>query len=233
MPLKNPFPISHEEAATLLPWYVNGTLAPGERARVQAHLDRCAACRDELGAQRALASQFAEARVPEPSSRLALARLRERLEPRAAAAPEPPAPLGKTRAAAISAWRKSRIGRRNLIPVAIAAGLMLALLPPSRQPLAPPAAPDFRTLADRPVGAAVPQGDLRLVFERGLDPARVDALLKAVGGQPIETPGGGEVFTIRLTGAGGGGPDRSAAIAYLRGREGVLFVEPIQRSESP
>lgn len=38
----------HEEVILLLPWYVNGTLSASERGKVQAHLDTCSDCRDEV-----------------------------------------------------------------------------------------------------------------------------------------------------------------------------------------
>lgn len=60
------------EAALLLPWYVNGTLAPEERQRIEEHLAMCAVCPDELVAllkvQAALRRELAEA--PEPSAAL-------------------------------------------------------------------------------------------------------------------------------------------------------------------
>ncbi len=60
------------EAATLLPWYINGTLAPHERRSVEDHLAACVLCAEELltllkvqaGLRRELAS------APEPSAAL-------------------------------------------------------------------------------------------------------------------------------------------------------------------
>jgi hypothetical protein len=37
----------HGEALTLLPWFVNGSLSAQEAARVSAHLQHCAGCRQE------------------------------------------------------------------------------------------------------------------------------------------------------------------------------------------
>lgn len=39
---------SHQDASELLPWYVNGTLGDEERARLDAHLEACASCREDL-----------------------------------------------------------------------------------------------------------------------------------------------------------------------------------------
>jgi hypothetical protein len=38
----------HNEVNLLLPWYVNGTLSETDREKVQAHLDVCGDCREEL-----------------------------------------------------------------------------------------------------------------------------------------------------------------------------------------
>ncbi len=46
----------HAEIVELLPWYANGTLESEERARVQAHLQSCSACRMELDEMRGLQS---------------------------------------------------------------------------------------------------------------------------------------------------------------------------------
>jgi hypothetical protein len=38
----------HREIWALIPWFVNSTLADNARQRVEAHVDRCTICRDEL-----------------------------------------------------------------------------------------------------------------------------------------------------------------------------------------
>ncbi len=48
-------PSEHDSVQQLLPWYVNGTLPPGEAARVDAHLADCDECREELAFERKLA----------------------------------------------------------------------------------------------------------------------------------------------------------------------------------
>ena len=49
----------HDEVQRLLPWLVNGTLAPEEVAVLEDHLEECAECRAELQAERQLAREFA------------------------------------------------------------------------------------------------------------------------------------------------------------------------------
>ena len=57
-------PADHPEE--LLPWYVNGTLSPEERQRVEAHLDQCPSCRGEVQALRSLRREIKGVTSPIP-----------------------------------------------------------------------------------------------------------------------------------------------------------------------
>lgn len=50
--------MNHETAHELLPWLLNGTLDPGERDEVRAHLESCEACRRELDETRQAMNVF-------------------------------------------------------------------------------------------------------------------------------------------------------------------------------
>jgi len=63
----------HDKAAMLLPWYLNGTLEPGEAAVFEAHLAECDGCRADLAADRALRMLYAETPVAGQRERAALA----------------------------------------------------------------------------------------------------------------------------------------------------------------
>jgi hypothetical protein len=67
----------------LLPWYVNGTLSPSERAEVEHHLADCVPCQRAVAAWRAIA-HVADTSVPDVrvthSLDAALAQLHQRLE---------------------------------------------------------------------------------------------------------------------------------------------------------
>ena len=74
--------MSHQEIFELLPWYLNGTLKPDERLRVETHLRDCGECSREFEQVRALRETVVEAgnQTPEPSPFLftrALARVEE------------------------------------------------------------------------------------------------------------------------------------------------------------
>jgi anti-sigma factor RsiW len=71
---------SHAEFSALIPWYVNGTLDEGQRARLEEHLALCAPCRAELQLDRRLQDVMTADRgvtyMPAPS----LKRLQMRLD---------------------------------------------------------------------------------------------------------------------------------------------------------
>lgn len=54
----------HDRAQMLLPWYVNGTLEPGDAALFEAHLGACDECRADLAANRALRELYAGTPMP-------------------------------------------------------------------------------------------------------------------------------------------------------------------------
>ncbi|MBW8783857.1 MAG: zf-HC2 domain-containing protein [Novosphingobium sp.] len=75
----------HGDIERALPWYVNGTLAPLERAEIDAHLARCAECRAKLAEETALAGEVANLPLEVDRSWAAMQRrLDEREEPRPA-----------------------------------------------------------------------------------------------------------------------------------------------------
>jgi len=62
--------LEHDEIALLLPWFVNNSLGPGERARVNRHLADCGACQENVlvlsTVQTTLQHHVATPIVPEP-----------------------------------------------------------------------------------------------------------------------------------------------------------------------
>ena len=45
--------------ADLIPWYLNGTLGGRERQQVDAHVQECSTCRDELAKERRIYEEMA------------------------------------------------------------------------------------------------------------------------------------------------------------------------------
>jgi hypothetical protein len=69
----------HRQAWDLIPWIVNDSAPESERQAVQAHLESCADCRQELEFQRQLHAAMAQ-RTPRRSMRDSWQRLRSRLD---------------------------------------------------------------------------------------------------------------------------------------------------------
>src|SRR6185503_6149862 len=83
---------AHAETQRLLPWYVNGSLEDEEQAQVEAHLEVCPECREDLKTEQAMARQIRA--LPSDTER-GWAALRARID---GAAPEPrrtSGPLGR------------------------------------------------------------------------------------------------------------------------------------------
>jgi len=83
----------HHEVSALLPWYVNETLQEQDHQRVDAHIGICAACREDLAAQRrifeAIAAQPAIDYMPVASLKRLHARLDAQAESNAMIVPMP------------------------------------------------------------------------------------------------------------------------------------------------
>lgn len=213
----------HDEVATLLPWYLNGTLQSDEQRRVKTHIARCPACRRELAALHGLADQVVSAPLPERSPQAAYDRWFATLQQGQTAGRLP----GLRRRATKSLGRRFVFARRDLTRLALAATVLLPLISLGWRQMGQMAEPSFHTLSDRAPAAAAERGDLRLVFDKAVAAPRIDGLLQAIGGSRVGAPGPGDVYTIRLSGKNAGRADIDAAIAYLRQQEGVVLAEPI------
>jgi anti-sigma factor RsiW len=84
------------EVVLLLPWYLNGTLAEGERLEVERHLSNCPECRRELESLSGVRTQTREmlAAVPGPSGRAREA-VMQQIRRSKAAAPQGPGRAGE------------------------------------------------------------------------------------------------------------------------------------------
>ena len=77
----------HHEVSALLPWYVNETLGELDRQRADAHLGMCAACREDLAAQRRICEAIDAQPAIDYMPVASLKRLQARLDTLAESAP--------------------------------------------------------------------------------------------------------------------------------------------------
>lgn len=205
-----------EEVLAAIAWYPEG-LDPEERGAVEAHAADCATCREELAFVRGEGSPLP---APRGESDRVYARVLERIDAyegrvRAAAQPVTPS-LGL-------APRRSRIGFAAA-PARAAAALLVAaalgaLLTWAGGRLA---APDvvYESAGDAAAASQVSAGApaatmlaLDVVFRPDATAERIQAALRAIGGEVISGPTQLGVYRVRLAPTA----DASAAATVLRG----------------
>lgn len=221
----------HRRAWELIPWYVNGTLEPAERDRVEAHLAVCPDCRAEADLCRELveAGGRPEDLAPAPHP----AQL-DRLVDRIAAESEEP---GRS---------DGPLSRLHRLPPAVrllAAALVLLAVGLAGYLGAPGSDPDagqglgrdgsraaeYRTLSQPETALdARPDGPvLRIVFAPSTPEEEVRRILLAVQGQIVGGPSPLGVYTVRPGAAEDGTDPLPVVLQHLRRQPEVLFVEPV------
>lgn len=207
----------HRDVWELLPWYVNQTLEPAERERVEAHLATCITCRSEVVLLRQLERHVRDTDVLDDAVTRSLSAVRGRI----AAAPRGDAPGLRHRLAAAGAlWRRSPGAMKAVVATqtaVIVAGLgVLGTLPAASD-----RAPTFQTLSsDR--SAAAP-GQLRVKVAEGVGESQLRALLVAQSLRIVDGPSPTGVYTLAVADGGG----LALAVARLRAAPELSFVAPV------
>lgn len=224
-------PDEHAEVSALLPWYAQDALPPSEREAVARHLERCAACREELEQCRRLGAAFEarEAAAWQPSD----AHFNQLLALLDAAGPTPARPAAPRKPrrpwlAALREWLDATPAgvRWTLAAETFAlAGLAFALaLPPAARTPAPGALYEtYSSEAAAPAAPAARGPRLRVVFAPGASEAELRGLLRSIRGQFVQGPSAIGVYTVELP--AGAGPDQ--AVQALRGSGKVTLAEPV------
>ncbi len=173
----------------LLPFYVNATLEGEERIRVEAHLEHCACCRQEVDFLRTLrAGMQAGASATAPET--AWPRLRRALRQ-----------TGTTRPS------------RRWLPAALAASL-LVIVAQTALLLNRPESGGY-TLSGSTLSGEVVQ----LRFDPSATEADIRRVLQAVEGTLIDGPGALGVYRVRLASPAADGRSIEARLAWLRSQQ--------------
>ena len=196
----------HQQAQTLLPWYINGTLDPDEVAAVEAHLAECPECRFDLEAERALGHEVASLSLDVDHG---WAALRDRLEPQPAARGSSP-------------LRQSGAFLRRPVPMgwtitAQAACLALAVIGVVSL------APRIRGDSDahyRALSSAAPAtvGNVVVMFK----PNASEQALRQAGARLVDGPTTADAYVLHVEPA-----RRADALSRLRANDDVQLAEPI------
>ncbi len=212
--------MQHDDAITLLPWLVNGTLDAREHEAVRAHAAGCVICRRELEAledmRLAIAASAGAVPLPGPDMR----RINARIDAELARESPGRALLGRVRAWAANPWRVAFALQTAMLMV-----LGVFLLRPAVMEDAP-----YTTLT---VPESLAEGQyLRVIFTPELDGDTLDALLAAHGLKLATGPSARGVYTLRFPHAVGAA-ERAAALAALEHDARVLFVQAVRGGAAP
>jgi len=215
----------HEESWQLLPWLANARLSQAERARVEEHVHACAACATELAQQRLLCDVLTEpdrvTYAPGPSFR----KLMERIDGRAAAAPERratrvhgfPAPV-------LSAWRPPGLAFAASFVVVLGLGAAFATAYRWSQPV-------YVTHSD---AVAKAPGVLHIAFVPSLPVGQAEELLRSAGARVVEGPDPRGIFGVAPSGSTQpDGRDLRSLAQRLHADTRVLWVEPLAAADAP
>ncbi|MDD1621630.1 MAG: hypothetical protein LUQ11_09125 [Methylococcaceae bacterium] len=224
----------HQQISLLLPWYVNQSLELNERQRVEHHVRGCMLCRRELVHLAKLAAAVKETSDLDVAAEASFNAMRARLQARRQQSvsndvPAPDDTLEK-RADRKPGSPDKVSTRYRLFPegrglrLAIAASLLLAIVPFAMRYGQSPVATDYYTLSDlKPESGA--GSLLRVVFVKSMSDNDIDALLSKVHGQRMEGPNSVGAYTIRIDDKDA--PNLASAIAFLREQADVMLAEPV------
>lgn len=204
----------HQEIQSLLPWYINQTLATEEHQRVDKHLKECLVCRRDWLDLQKLSDTLIESNAMETASVASFAQLRHQL---ASQQPANVVPISS---------KKRHIPISALAGLGLAASVLLVVFTPGLS--------GFTNSADQALYSTLSAHQtekhegklLKIVFEQNLSKQSVDSLLKTIHAQKIDLPNSLGAFTVRLENSSDLSFDQT--LALLRSHEGVLLAEPIQ-----
>ena len=214
----------HQEARTLLPWYLTGRLDPSERALVEAHLDRCPECQAEARSERRLAAEIAAAEADAPSDvEQSWARFSLRFEvepPRRARLADLRAWIGDLQHTAVRQlsvsppWLRWAVAGQFSLLVAIASFLPQALHKPI-----------YHALGAAPAAAS---GDIVVIFHPDITERQLRETLKANDARVVDGPTETDAYLLHVPKS-----ERAAVLERLRRQGRVELAEPVDSGASP
>jgi Putative zinc-finger len=189
----------HAQAQRLLPWYVTGSIDAEEAAQVEAHLNDCAECHEDLEAELALARQVKT--LPSDEER-GWAGLKARVQ-------DPS-----------TAKRDGFFGRRVPLGWALAAqAASLAILVTIVAFALVSPKPLYRTLGSAPTAES---GNLVVIFKPETPERTLRATLMQNGARIVDGPTSTDAYVLHATAA-----RRAEILARLRASPDISLAEPI------
>jgi anti-sigma factor RsiW len=227
MTAPTPTSLAHDAAWELLPWLANGSLDAFDRARVEAHLEQCSACRVELEEQRLICNALAAPGAIEQIPAASLNKLRQRIE-------RLPTETREAGELAAAATPRRRPPAQRLRTLSVAAAALVAVVV-----LGLPAAHDWqgatgsrdaaRYFTVSSSAAQPPRAVIRAVFAETLTLADLQRLLADAHLRIVEGPSEAGVYSLAM----GSGESTARALQRLRAHDGVRFAEAITPAPDP
>ncbi|MGJ0486987.1 MAG: zf-HC2 domain-containing protein [Methylomicrobium sp.] len=211
----------HQQIRLLLPWYANQTLSFEEQDRVENHLRHCPSCRRELVSLKSLAKALTEAPESGGDAETSFIALRAKLPLRKA-----PVTLSTIPANTATRDKSRKFSRQNSIRFALAASLLLAVIPLILHIQRTHPTEGYYMLSDnRPETANAK--DLRIVFAKSLSNAEIDAILAKIHAHRINAPNSVGAITVRLDDDQKSDKQTADAVDLLRRNHDILLAEPV------
>lgn len=222
-----------DEAARLLPWFVNGTLPAADAQFVEAHLAGCETCRHDAAALMHLRTLLRSPGQVEHAPHGGLRKLMRRIDaaeglpqaperPQADAWAESSTPA--TRQVKQAQLAKGRMARWLSAAVVLQSLALVFLGALALRDSSGGGEAAYRTLSTAP--AETPHAALRVVFAPTMTLAEVQDLLR-VNGLTIQAgPSEAGLFTLALHSQREAAAEQAATLTRLRADPRVRFAEP-------
>jgi Putative zinc-finger len=205
--------IEHHEISALIPWYVNETIEERDRQRVDAHVNVCVPCRDDLAVQQrlceAIEAQPALDYMPVASLKLLHARLDAM---QAGAASSPPPAAQPTNAMPWRGWMAASIAVMAVAVALLAADRWVQFESRESQPR-------YQTVTNslpRPPGEVI-----RAVFSPSITLVELQTILDEAQLRIVSGPTEAGVYSL----ASNATLPVSSSLALLRQHSTVRFAE--------
>lgn len=235
-----PQPACPDEAARLLPWFVNGTLPLVDTQFVEAHLAACETCRSDAAALTRMRTLLRSPGQVEHAPHGGLRKLMQRIDAAEGLPQGPELPLADALvASSMPAARqvkqaqlaKGRVARWLSAAVVLQSLALLFLGALAFRDSSGGGESAYRTLSTAP--AEPPHPALRVLFAPTTTLAEVQDLLR-VNGLTIQAgPSDAGLFTLALRTPREPAAEQAAALARLRADPRVRFAEPAATVGTP
>jgi hypothetical protein len=212
----------HAEISALLPWFVNSTLTENVRLRVEAHVDVCRICRDDLALEKQIFEKIDAETAIDYVPSVSLKRLQSRLDALETESPVYTVPSVEQVRGKMS-WRG--LMAASVIIMALAGGLVVS----DRwlQFRAQQQAPNYRTVTS---SAARPQDEvIRVVFAPTITLVEMQTMLEEARMRIVSGPTEAGVYSL----AANSSEPVSSSLALLRRHATVRFAEATRPEPEP